>query len=52
MGEPALGILREELVFDEELEQALREWGCHSYNPALIAMLDQVRGSSALMVAA
>ena len=52
MGEPALGVLREELVFDEELEQAFREWGRRSYNPALIAMLDQVRGSSTLMVTA
>lgn len=52
MGEPALSALRAEIVFDADLEQALREWSRHSYDPALVAVLDQVRASSALMVAA
>ena len=52
MGEPALRALREEIVFDDEMERALREWNRRSYHPALIAVLDQVRYSSALTNAA
>nr|WP_237182728.1 HlyD family secretion protein [Roseomonas marmotae] len=48
IGEPALSALREEIVFDEEFENALREWSRRSYDPALIALLDQVRNSSVL----
>ncbi|KAA2211327.1 HlyD family efflux transporter periplasmic adaptor subunit [Teichococcus oryzae] len=52
MGEPALSALREAIVFDDEFEKALRDWSRRSYDPALIAVLDQVRNTSALTAAA
>jgi hypothetical protein len=52
IGEAALDALRDEIVFDEEFEHALREWSRHNHDPALIALLDQVRSSSVLVAAA
>ncbi|MFC7557181.1 hypothetical protein ACFQU7_40610 [Pseudoroseomonas wenyumeiae] len=45
LGKPALRALQEEIVFDDEFELALRQWSRHSYDPALIEVLDQVRTS-------
>ena len=44
MGEPALKVFREEIVFDDELERAIAGWNGHNQNPALTRLLNELRG--------
>lgn len=48
MGEPALKVFREEIVFDDELDRAISKWGRDNRNPALMRLLGEVRGPVAI----
>ena len=48
MGEPALKVFKEEIVFDDELDRAISKWGRDNRNPALMRLLGEVRGPVAL----
>jgi hypothetical protein len=44
VGDPAIKVFREEIIFDEELERALSDWSRQNHDPAFVKALNQVRG--------